>query len=203
LVTAIKNPILLACVFAVASSSQNGPAFRPDVELVAIPCTVVGARGVPVDDLTRDEFRVYDNGIQRIVEHLWRDTDEPLTLGIIIDVSESQQEQRAEHRQTALELLARILRHGDRAFVISVDEDVRLWVDLTATTAEIRKQMAETPRRFVWTALPETPGQRIRFQAGVRVRFKPAVECDLRRGPPQTAPTYRKQSSGDSHRWIR
>src|SRR6266850_8086898 len=143
LLTAIKNPIFLTCVLAVASSSQNGPAFRSDVELVAIPCTVVDAHGVPVDDLTRDEFRVYDNGVRRIVEHLWRDTDLPLTLGVIIDDSESQQEQRAEHRQTTLEVLERILRPGDRVFVISVDEDVRLWVDLTATTAEIRKQMAE------------------------------------------------------------
>jgi hypothetical protein len=67
---------------------------------VAIPCTVVDAHGVPVDDLTRDEFRVYDNGVRRIVEHLWRDTDLPLTLGVIIDDSESQQEQRAEHRQS-------------------------------------------------------------------------------------------------------
>jgi VWFA-related protein len=143
LFTPIKNPVFLACVFAVASSSQNGPAFRSDVELVAIPCTVVDAHGVAVGDLTRDEFRVYDNGVRRTVENLWRDTDLPLTLGVIIDGSESQQEQRAEHRQTALELLEQILRPGDRAFVISVDEDVRLWVDLTATTAELRKQMAE------------------------------------------------------------
>ena len=92
-------------MFAVASSSQNGPAFRSDVELVAIPCAVVDAHGVAVGDLTRDEFRVYDNGVRRTVENFWLDTDLPLTLGVIIDESESQQELRAEHRQTALELL--------------------------------------------------------------------------------------------------
>lgn len=139
------STILLACAVAVTSYSQTVPAFRSNVELVAIPCTVVDAHGAAVSGLTRDEFRVYDNGVQRKIENLWLDTDQPLTLGVIIDASESQQEQFAEHRQTALELLERILRPGDRAFVISVDQDVRLWVELTDSQAEIRKQMAGQP----------------------------------------------------------
>jgi hypothetical protein len=141
LFTAIQRPVFLACVLAIAASAQNGPAFRSNVELVALPCTVVDAHGAAVEGLTRDEFRVYDNGVRRIVENLWLDTDLPLTLGVIVDSSESQHEQIAEHRRTALELLARILRPGDRAFVISVDEDIRLWAGPAATVAEIRGQM--------------------------------------------------------------
>ncbi len=149
------NPVNLACLFALAASSQNVPAFRSNVELVAIPCTVVDAHGAPVTDLTRDEFRVYDNGVQRIVEHLWLDTDQPLTLGVIVDASVSQHDQLAGHRQTALELLERILRPGDRAFVISVDGAVRLWVDLTPTAAEIRKRIAASPVDLLGEPCPE------------------------------------------------
>src|SRR5262249_47439848 len=69
----------------------------------------------------------------------------PLTLGVIIDSSESQKEQLLEHRRTAMDLLDRILRPGDRAFVISVDEDVRLWADLTGTTSDLRKQLGGEP----------------------------------------------------------
>src|SRR5436190_24209741 len=134
----LKSPVFLATICAAALWPQNRASFRSDVDVVAIPCTVVDSKGVAVLDLTRDEFRVYDNGIRRIVENLWLDTDLPLTLGVIIDASESQQEQLAEHRQTVIELLERILRPGDHGFVISVDEDVRLWVDITATTAELR-----------------------------------------------------------------
>src|SRR6266702_1954317 len=120
------NALCFAGMFAVASWAQTGPAFRSYVEIVAVPCTVVDARGAAVGDLKREEFRVYDNGVQRVIENLWVDTDLPLTLGVIIDASESQKEQMAEHPQTALELLERILRPDDRAFVISVGEDVRL-----------------------------------------------------------------------------
>src|SRR5204863_2197693 len=105
----------------VASYSQTVPAFRSNVEFVAVPCAVVDAHGAAVNGLTRDEFRVYDNGVRRTIENLWLDTDLPLKLGVIVDASDSQQEQLAEHRQTALELLERILLPGDQAFVISVD----------------------------------------------------------------------------------
>ena len=141
----IENTILLAWVLATQSLAQNGPAFRSNVEIVVVPLTVVDANGVAVGNLTRDEFHVYDNDVRRPIENLWADNDLPLTLGVIIDTSESQKDQISEHRQTAIELLERILRSGDRAFVISVDEDIKLWVDLTEAIADLRKQMAGSP----------------------------------------------------------
>ncbi len=126
---------MLACVLASAAPSQDPPAFRAKVELVTIPCAVVDAHGAPVSGLTREDFRVTDNGTPRKIENFWLDTDQALTLGVLIDASDSQREQLAEHRRTALELLRRILRPGDRAFVIQVAEEVRLWPDLTGTAA--------------------------------------------------------------------
>lgn len=145
---AIRNAILLASVLAAASLSQNRPEFRSNVEIVAVPLTVVDANGVAVGNLTRDQFAVYDNDVRRRVENLWVDDGVPLTLGVLIDASESQKEQLSEHRQTAIELLQRVLRPGDRAFVISVDEDLRLWADLTGP-AGLRERLAESPGE-VW-----------------------------------------------------
>lgn len=152
---AARNAILLACVMAAASLSQDGPSFRSNVEIVVVSCAVVDASGVAVGDLKRDEFRVYDNGVRRPIENLWTDSDLPLTLGVILDASESQREQVSEHRQTAADLLQRILRPGDRAFVITVDEDVRLRVDLTEASADIRSPSGRELRRCVWRALPK------------------------------------------------
>src|SRR5205807_512089 len=92
-------------------------------------CVVVDSRGVPVWDLRRDEFRVFDNDVRRTVENLWVDTDVPLTLAVLIDVSASQADRVAEHRRTALEVVQRILLPGDQAFFVWVDEDVRMWGD--------------------------------------------------------------------------
>jgi Ca-activated chloride channel family protein len=137
-----RNAIVLACVLAVALLSQDGPPFRSNVEIVVVSCAVVNESGVAVGDLTRDEFRVYDNDARRPIVNFWTDANLPLTLGVLIDASESQKEQLSEHRLTAGDLLERILRPGDRAFVISVDEDVRLRMDLTGPSADIRSRLA-------------------------------------------------------------
>ena len=161
-------------------SAQGGPAFHSKVELVAIPCSVVDARGAPVGGLSREEFRVYDNGVRRIVQNLWLDSDLPLTLGVIVDVSESQRDQLAEHRQTVLEILGKMLRAGDRAFVVSVNQEVRLWADLSAETDELNRKLQagsgtllgdQCPARScggspLWNAIFETARLKMNTLAG-------------------------------------
>jgi VWFA-related protein len=121
---------LAACGLAAVAFWQNTPSFRSSVELVALRCAAVNQQGAPVNDLARGDFRVTDNGSPRIVEHLWLDTGEPLTLGVLIDASDSQDGQFAEHRRTVLNILQRLLKPGDRSFVIVVQEHVRLLADL-------------------------------------------------------------------------
>jgi VWFA-related protein len=128
----LKAALVLVC----ALTAQERPSFRSRVELVTIPCTVVDARGEVVADLTREDFRVFDNGVPRIVEHLWTD-EQPLTLAVLLDASQSQRDQLEEHRRTAGDLLRRILRLGDHAFIVAIDEDIRLWDDLDAGSGPV------------------------------------------------------------------
>ena len=109
--------------------AQDRASFRSNVELVTVPCTVVDATGAAVAGLSREDFRVFDNDVPRIVDHLWVDS-EPLTLAVLIDASPSQQDQLEEHVRTARVLMQRILRPADRSMIISVAEQVREWTDL-------------------------------------------------------------------------
>src|SRR5689334_15022919 len=86
---------LVACtVFA-----QDAPAFRSNLDLAVIPCAVVDAAGSPVFGLRRDDFRAFDNGVPRILSYFSQDDDQPVTLGVLIDDSDSQHELRTEHRR--------------------------------------------------------------------------------------------------------
>jgi VWFA-related protein len=136
-----RNGALLAFSLVVISSAQDDQTFRSNVELVAVPFSVVDTRGVAVSNLTRDELRVYSDDIRLPIANLWIDDNLPLTVGVIIDSSESQDEYASEHRLTAARLLRQILRPSDRFFVISVDEAIRLSVDLTKATADPASQM--------------------------------------------------------------
>ncbi|HUK31251.1 MAG TPA: VWA domain-containing protein [Candidatus Acidoferrum sp.] len=116
-------------VLTIVCRAQSQLAFRSTVELVVVPVTVVDRNGRAVEDLKREEFQVYDNDVRRTIESFSVDDDQPLTVGVLIDESESQKDFAAEHRQTTAQLLERILRPGDRAFVVSVNEEARLWAD--------------------------------------------------------------------------
>jgi Ca-activated chloride channel homolog len=133
----IARALWLAFAFASASAAapQEVPAFRSSVEMVAIPCVVVDGHGAAVTGLTRADFRVTDNGVRRVIESFSQETDQPLNLAVIVDASESQAGQLVEHRQMAAKLIEKLLDPGDRPFVIQVAEDIRLWPDLTSTTA--------------------------------------------------------------------
>lgn len=152
------KPLLLAC-FSAAALAQTAPPFRSNVELVAIPCSVVDEHGVPVANLKREDFRVFDDDVPRIVEYLWRDSDQPLTLAVLIDASLSQHDLLDEHVRTAAELLKRMLRPGDQAMFITVGNDVRLWTDLTFQESERvgqpcpRQSCGESP---LWNAVYDT-----------------------------------------------
>jgi len=176
--SAATKTILLTCLLAVVSTAQTGRAFRSNVEIVVVPFTVVDTDGVAVAGLTREEFQIYDNDVRRPIESFWVDNDLPLTLGLVIDASESQKAQILEHRQTAIDLLQQILRPADRAFVISVDENVKMWVDLTASSARIRGN-GEKPCRAIWRSLPAARECVIRRQSDIDLRIEPALECDL------------------------
>jgi Ca-activated chloride channel family protein len=160
----VKHTAWLCCLLTTIAAAQNGPLFRSNVDIVVVPLTVVDASGTPVADLTRDEFQIFDNEIRRPIQSFSIDNDLPLTLGVMIDASESQKEQVSEHRRTATDLLQRILRPGDSIFVISVDENVTLLLDVTTVSAGL-------PLTFAMSAIQPfgepCPRQRIGIR-GVR-----------------------------------
>jgi VWFA-related protein len=129
---------LLYFVIAPACVAQDQPAFRSDIRLVTISVAAVDPHGAPVRDLQREDFRVFDNGIERRVEHLWIDNDQPLTLGIVVDQSASQAARRAEHQNVISAIAEQVLRPKDRVFVIDVHEDVKLRADYTNKVEALR-----------------------------------------------------------------
>ncbi len=158
----IKNAIFLTCILATALLPQDRPPFRSNVEIVVVPCTVIDEKGIAVGDLAKEEFQVYDNDVRRPIENLWVDSDLPLTLGVIIDSSESQKEQISEHRKTAQELLQQILMPGDRSFVISVNEDIRVSLDPTDSVGELLgepcpKRRSTIPGLGPWSVCGPSP----------------------------------------------
>jgi VWFA-related protein len=122
----VNGASIFVALLALPWLSQGQQVFRAEVDLVAVPCIVTDRRGAPVTGLGREDFRIYDNGVQQDIRNLWLDRDLPLALGAVIDISQSQSRWIGAHRADVEQFLNRILRPRDRAFVVEVNRDVIL-----------------------------------------------------------------------------
>ena len=91
-------------------------------ELVAIPVTVTDARGHHVSGLSQENFRVYDDGrLQPIA--VFHHGDEPVTLGLIVDRSQSMRPKSAA-LLAAVSALLQSSRPDDELFAVGFNDRV-------------------------------------------------------------------------------
>ena len=81
---------LLACIFCLAQD-QPDATFSTEVKVVNLLATVLNRGGGIVRDLTKDDFAIAENGRPQAIRYFSRETDLPLTLGLMVDTSMSQQ----------------------------------------------------------------------------------------------------------------
>lgn len=125
---------------AVAGTAQEQPAtIHVDVNAVTVAVSVSDRNGTPVKNLRREDFTILDNGQPRAIKSFWQETDLPLTIGPIADVSSSQDGVIDKHRETITGFLAQVMGPQDRAFLVTVsNKKVKLVTDLTASIDQLR-----------------------------------------------------------------
>jgi VWFA-related protein len=105
---------------------------RVDVDVVNVLATVRDKKGRLISSLTKDDFLVEENGVPQEITYFSQQSDLPLTIGLLVDTSVSQQRLIEEERSASFQFFEQILRHSkDLAFLISFDVDVELLQDLT------------------------------------------------------------------------
>lgn len=101
-----------ACLLAVAptlAQRPDEPVFAADVRLVTLPVTVKDARGAPLGDLERDDFRILEEGNPREVAVFERRTNRPLSVALMLDASLSAAIELRYERESAARFLANLL----------------------------------------------------------------------------------------------
>lgn len=117
---------------------DQAPTIKVDVDVVNVLCTVRDRRGALVRDLTRDDFELFEDGRRQTIRYFSRETDLPLTLGLLVDVSPSQQRLLEQEKRAAAQFFAQVLRKQDLAFLISFGPDAQLEQDFTNSQRLLR-----------------------------------------------------------------
>ncbi len=131
--------LLIALLMPGASShgQQQPPPINVTVKVVNVLATVRDKRGQIVSNLGKDDFVLEEDGRPQTITYFTKDTDLPLSLGLLVDTSESQRRVLDQERTASQSFLDDMLREKDQAFVIHFDREVELLQDLTSSREKL------------------------------------------------------------------
>ena len=183
-----------------SSPAQGSPpagddqVIKVDVSLVNLYFTVRENRGGYVANLTKDDFEVYEDGQPQAIKTFARETDQPLTLGLMVDVSGSQTRLLEDERAASARFFEQVLRTKDDAFLLSFGVESELLQDFTNSHTLLERALRD-----------------MRMNAGVGGGITPTtvpsrgprhgtVRSGLARRQREDAPRGRPQGAGADHR---
>ena len=141
---------LLVCLAALATPllcrAQAPAQIRVDVSLVNVGFSVRDEKGNLVTNLTQDDFEIAEDGVPQKISFFARSTDVPLTLGLIMDVSGSQQSFVKPHHNDLQAFLKTVLEPQDRAFLVCFGNNLRLMSDHSNSARDIVDALREFER---------------------------------------------------------
>jgi len=104
-----------------------------NVDVVNILAAVHDKRGALVGNLNKEDFTILEDGQPQTIKYFTKETDLPLTMGLLVDVSGSQRNLIGIERDAASQFFAKVLRKKDEAFLISFGEESELLQDYTGS----------------------------------------------------------------------
>jgi len=143
----ILLPLTLAGALCAQAPPQNPPSadeipsIQVDVNVVNVLASVRDKRGGLVPNLEKTDFTIFEDGKQQEIKYFARETDLPLTIGLLIDVSASQKNLIDIERSAASQFFSQVMRKKDEAFLISFGEEVELLQDYTNSARMLSQGM--------------------------------------------------------------
>jgi len=137
-----KSPFLLVLLllFVPALHAFQDPTISVKVKVVNLLATVRDKHGQIIPNLTKDDFTLTEDGRPQTIAFFSRESDLPLTLGLLVDTSLSQGRVLEEERAASYSFLDEMLRKDkDQAFLIHFDFEIELLQDITSS----RKQLGD------------------------------------------------------------
>jgi Ca-activated chloride channel family protein len=111
---------------------ESTATIRVPVDLVNVLFTVVNKKGQLISNLSRDDFKVYEDGKPQKILFFGRETNLPLRIGILIDTSNSIRLRLQFEQQAATDFLYDTVRPDtDKAFVVGFDVEPVMVQDYT------------------------------------------------------------------------
>ena len=138
-------PVL--CFLVVVDKTSAQQPIHVNVNLVTVSFTARDARGALVDNLTKGDIEVLEDAVLQKIAFFARSTDLPLTLGLIVDASESQEHFAKKHEKDLEVFLNDVLGPKDRVFLLCFGNHLRLVNDYTQSGPQMFEHLKEYEKK--------------------------------------------------------
>jgi VWFA-related protein len=121
--------------------AQDQEPIKVDVNLVSVLCTVRNKSGGLIGNLEKGEFKIYEDGKEQEIKNFTRETDLPLTIGLLVDTSKSQERLIDIEQRAASQFFSKVLRQKDEAFLMQFGAEAELLQDSTNSAKLLQKAL--------------------------------------------------------------
>jgi Ca-activated chloride channel family protein len=132
--SAISICLSIILGFALRLAAQEDKPLRLDVKLVSLFVNVTDQKGAIIGGLTKDDFKLTEDGRPQTIAVFERQSEMPLNLTLAIDTSSSTYKDRYVEQQAAKKFVHAMMRPQDQMSVIEFDTFV---TELTAFTNKV------------------------------------------------------------------
>ncbi|HMD39678.1 MAG TPA: VWA domain-containing protein [Candidatus Acidoferrum sp.] len=125
-------------VLSIAAALSHGQAggqaqIQVKVNLVNVSFVARDARGALVNDLTQDDVEIFEDALPQKISHFARSLDVPLTLGVVVDASGSQDHFSKQHDKDLDVFFKDVLGPKDRVFLVGFGNHIKLVSDFSSS----------------------------------------------------------------------
>jgi VWFA-related protein len=142
--------LLASTCTALSVRAQDETTFKTEVKVVNVLTSVRSKKGEIISDLTKDDFSLVEDGRPQAIKYFARQSDLPLTLGLMVDTSMSQVRVLDSERTASFRFLDQVLRESkDQVFIMQFDMAMILRQSLTSSFGKLNDALAyvDTPSR--------------------------------------------------------
>jgi len=121
----------------VVTFGRSQEPIRVKVNLVSVSFVARDARGTLVNNLTQDDVDIVEDAVPQKIAFFSRSADVPLTLGLVVDASGSQDHFSKQHKNDLEVFFKDVLGPKDRVFLVGFGNHIRLVCDFSQSGAEL------------------------------------------------------------------
>jgi VWFA-related protein len=124
------------------TAQDDGEVLKVETRLVTVPVRVIDRRGRFIGGLSKDDFKVFEDGSQREISY-FSSEQEPFTVALLLDMSYSTKFQIADIQSAAISFIDQ-LGPRDKVMVVSFDQDVHMLCEPTSDRSQIYRAIRST-----------------------------------------------------------